>query len=168
MGDVNSKKNFHVLLTLIEQNPSLDLVISGRLAEPDYISEIKSETIRMGIDDRVHLTGPVTEEEKAWYLSNCHAYVHPSLAEGFGAPVVEAMKFGKPLFLSNRTSLPEIGGNVAFFFSSFEPGHMQQIYVEGMERYHREGMSSAIIGRGKEFDWEQSASRYLELYQSLY
>ena len=144
------------------------MVIAGRLAEPDYISGIKRQAEEMGIADRLHVTGPVPEEEKAWYLCNCLAFIHPSLAEGFGAPVVEAMSFGKPLFLSNRTSLPEIGGDIAFYFSSFEPDHMHQVFKEGMHQYTQKNMYEAIVRRGKEFDWEKNALKYLEVYKSLY
>jgi len=168
MGDLNTKKNYHVLLPLLQQNPDIDMVIAGRLAEPDYISDIRSQAATMGIADRLYVTGPVPEEQKAWYLCNCLAFVHPSLAEGFGAPVVEAMSFGKPLFLSNRTSLPEIGGDIAFYFSSFEPDHMHQVYQTGMSRYRDQNMYESIIQRGKEFDWEKNAKKYLEVYKSLY
>ncbi len=168
LGDVNTKKNFHVLLPLLMQNPDIDLVISGRLDEPAYVSRMESQAVHMGISDRLYLTGPVSEQEKAWYLSNCLAFMLPSLAEGFGAPVVEAMCFGKALFLSCRTSLPEIGGNVANYFTSFEPEHMQQVFKEGMQRFNQEGMAAEIIRRGHEFDWEKSSAKYLEVYQSLY
>ncbi len=168
MGDLNTKKNFHVLLALLEQNPDLDMVLSGRLDEPSYVAAVKQQAIISGIEDRLYITGPVSEEEKAWYLSNCMAFAFPSLAEGFGAPVVEAMKFGKPLFLSHRTSLPEVGGSAAFYFNSFDPESMQRVFKEGMQQYHQTNMSAAIMERGKEFDWQKSAAQYLKVYQSLY
>src|SRR5699024_4292864 len=87
MGYVNRKKNFHVLLPMLRDN-DYELVIAGRLDEPDYIYAIIEQAREMGIEERVHLLGPVSEEEKAWYFKNCLAYMHPSLAEGFGAPVV--------------------------------------------------------------------------------
>lgn len=144
------------------------MVISGRLDEPSYVAEMKQHAAISGIEDRLYITGPVSEEEKAWYLSNCMAFAFPSLAEGFGAPVVEAMMFGKPLFLSHRTSLPEVGGNAAFYFTSFDPEYMQRVFKEGMQRYHQTNMSAAIMERGKEFDWQKSAAQYLDVYQSLY
>jgi glycosyltransferase involved in cell wall biosynthesis len=166
MGYVNRKKNFHVLLPLIKER-DVELVISGRLDEADYVESIKSTAERMGIADRVFITGPVTEGEKSWYLNNCTAFVHPSLAEGFGAPVVEAMQFGKPLFLSDKTSLPEIGGEVAFYFSSFEEMHMRRIFEEGMHRYEKEQMGESVIRRSKVFDWRINAEKYLDVYKSL-
>jgi len=62
----------------------------------------------------VSLLGTISESDKIFYYKNCLAFAFPSLREGFGFPVLEAMTFGKPVFLSNKTSLPEIGGSHAF------------------------------------------------------
>jgi glycosyltransferase involved in cell wall biosynthesis len=53
---------------------------------------------------------------KQFYLSKCHAFVFPSIREGFGLP--QAMHFGKPVFLSNKTSLPEVGGKHAYYWDN--------------------------------------------------
>ncbi len=166
MGYVNRKKNYHVLLPLLKDE-SLEMVIAGKLDEPDYVSMIKQQATDMGVVNRLHLPGPVTDGEKSWYLQNCLAFVHPSLAEGFGAPVVEAMKFGKPLFISSLTSLPEIGGEVAFYFHNFEPCYMQEVFTTGMQRYHKENMSAAIKNRALQFDWRQKAKEYLAVYKKM-
>lgn len=167
MGYVNTKKNYHVLLALLK-NESIELVIGGRLDEPDYIEKMKQQAIKMGVFDRVHILGPVSEGEKGWYFQHCLAFVHPSLAEGFGAPVVEAMHFGKPIFLSSLTSLPEIGGDAAFYFPSFDPDKMQEVFFRGMIKYEKEMMIEQIKKRGMEFDWKEKAKQYLTVYQSLY
>ena len=109
MGYVNRKKNFHTLVPLLKDN-DFDLIIAGKLDEQDYVNKMRLQATKLGVSERLHILGPVSEEDKAWYLKNCLAFMLPSLAEGFGAPVVEAMQFGKPIFLSNLTSLPEIGG----------------------------------------------------------
>jgi glycosyltransferase involved in cell wall biosynthesis len=166
MGYVNRKKNFHTLVPLLK-NTEFDLVIAGKLDEPDYINKMRMHAGKLGVSERLHILGPVSEEDKAWYLNHCLAFMLPSLAEGFGAPVVEAMKFGKPLFLSNRTSLPEIGGDVAFYFNNFEPNHMQQVFSEGLFEYQKNGLKNKIVNRGNEFNWEKSAGEYLKVYQSL-
>jgi glycosyltransferase involved in cell wall biosynthesis len=167
MGYVNAKKNYHVLLPLLESNPGLDIVIAGRLDELDYISAMQATAARQGVADRLHITGPVSESDKAWYLQNCLAFVHPSLAEGFGAPIVEAMQFGKPLFLSNLTSLPEVGADVAYYFTSFDACHMQSVFKEGMQHFEINNIYERVIQRGKEFNWKESAKKYLDVYQSL-
>lgn len=167
IGYVNAKKNFHVLLPLLSDE-NLELVIAGRLDEADYIARMRKEAEALGVADRFHLLGPVSEQEKAWYFENCLAYMHPSLAEGFGAPVVEVMQFGKPLFLSALTSLPEIGGDCAFYFSSFDPFHMRDVFYAGMERYEKEGWAERIRQRGQLFDWNQKAGEYLAIYRRLF
>ena len=70
-------------------------------------------------------------------------------------------------FLSDKTSLPEIAGEAAFYFSSFEAADMQYVFKEGMQRFARHNMSALVIQRGQLFDWEQSAAKYLKVYQSL-
>ncbi len=166
MGYVNRKKNYHVLLPLLKDT-EYELVIAGRLDEDDYVNSIREEANRLGVADRVFLPGPVSEGEKGWYLRNCSAFVHPSLAEGFGAPVVEAMQFGKPLFLSDKTSLPEIGGDVSFYFTSFHGDEMRQTFLDGMQRFQQQNLSEALIARSRMFDWEKNAKQYIEVYRSL-
>ncbi len=166
MGYVNRKKNFHTLVPLLKQQ-DLELIIAGKLDEPDYVKKIKGLAEQSGVAERLHILGPVSEEDKAWYLKNCTAFMMPSLAEGFGAPVVEAMAFGKPLFLSDRTSLPEIGADVAFYFPDFEEENMMHVFHEGMREYQLNGLSQKIITRGKDFSWEEKAEKYLDVYRSL-
>jgi len=166
MGYVNRKKNFHTLVPLLK-NTDIDLIIAGKLDDSEYIHKIRTQARKLGVSERLHILGPVSEEDKAWYLKHCLAFMLPSLAEGFGAPVVEAMQFGKPLFLSNLTSLPEIGGDVAFYFNNFEPDHMLQVFNTGIFEYQKNGLVNKIKKRGNEFSWEEKANLYLKIYDSL-
>lgn len=166
MGYINRKKNYHVLLPLLE-NEGIEMVIAGRLDEPDYVNAILQQARKMGVADRLHLPGPVSEGEKAWYFQHCLAFVHPSLAEGFGAPVVEVMQFGKPLFLSSYTSLPEIAGDTAFYFQTFERDHLKRVFDNGLTEYSKNGLAERIRQRGQLFDWKQKAKEYLSLYKEM-
>lgn len=166
LGYVNRKKNYKVLLPLLE-NAGWELVIAGRLDEPDYVEAMRAEARQLGVEDRLHLTGPVSEEEKAWYLANCLGFVHPSLAEGFGAPVVEAMQFGKPLFLAHRTSLPEIAGEEAFYFHDFSPEHIRSVVEEGLICFGEEPRAERIRARGALYNWKEKARAYWAVYQTL-
>lgn len=166
MGYVNRKKNFHTLLPLLE-NSEIELVVAGRLDEPDYVGNMKKTAETLGVSERLNILGPVPEADKAWYFKNCMAFALPSLAEGFGAPVVEAMGFGKPLFLSNRTSLPEIGGDISFYFNSFEPVEMQRVFRDGMVEFNKNGLAQRIIRRGEAFSWQEKAAAYCRVYSSL-
>jgi glycosyltransferase involved in cell wall biosynthesis len=161
IGFIAPKKNFHVLPALLVGN-NYELIISG--IETPYKATIMEEAQRHGVADRVKITGTISEEDKAWYYKNCIAFVFPSIAEGFGLPVIEAMHFGKPVFLSTHTSLPEIGGDAAFYFESFEPEAMQNAFNKGMEEFESKGMQQKAIARANQFDWDETARQYLKLY----
>lgn len=120
-----------------------------------------------GYLQKVKLVGPVSENEKSWYFNNCYAFALPSTAEGFGLPVTEAMSVGKPLFLSDRTALPEIGGDVAFYFENFSAAHMKETFVAGMKQYKLFKMQEKIIEKGKEYNWDIAAQEYWKIYRSL-
>ncbi|HEY4649981.1 MAG TPA: glycosyltransferase family 1 protein [Pontibacter sp.] len=165
IGTVNRKKNFHVLPCLLQGN-NYNLVIAGTV-DPQYKAQILQEARRHGVEDRVLVVGPISDEEKYWYLNNCKAFLFPSIAEGFGIPVIEAMKFGKPVFLSNKTSLPEIGGEHAYYFENFDPGHMQQVFTRGLTHYDTQHPADKILAHSSKFDWLESARAYWQVYQSL-
>jgi glycosyltransferase involved in cell wall biosynthesis len=164
LGTVNSKKNFHVLIPLLENN-EYELVIAGK-PEPSYVTKIKEEAESLGVAGRVKVIGAINEQDKYWYYKNCSAFLFPSIAEGFGIPPIEAMKFGKPVFLSTTTSLPEIGGSVAYYFSDFEPKNMQAQFASGMEDYKTSQPEDKILKHAEQFNWEDSAKSYLAVYKN--
>ena len=142
-------------------------VIAGA-DDKGYRSELEMEAHRQGVAERVSFTGTVTEEEKWRLYEHCTAMIFPSLAEGFGLPVLEAMAFGKPVFLSDRTSLPEIGGTEAYYFKNFTPEHVQQVFSEGMNNYKNDPAKPQRLKKHTEkFTWDNAASAYLQFYQSI-
>lgn len=167
IGVIHRKKNFHVLLPLLKKN-SMELLIAGKPDDDHYISLLENEAKKMGVDEHVHLLGNVSEKEKSWYYYNCCAFALPSISEGFGMPVAEAMSCGKPLFLSNKTALPEIGGDVSFYFKDFNPDHMNEVFETGMKSYNSNKLSARIQERGRNFNWDRAAKQYLEVYRTLY
>jgi len=166
IGYVNKKKNFHSLLALLG-NPELELIIAGKLDDPEYARNLFIKAKRLGVEERVHLLGPISDDDKAWYYKHCTAFSLPSLAEGFGTPVVEAMKFGKPIFLSNRTSLPEVGGDVCFYFSNFDKDHMLKTFNKGLKEFEEKEYREKVINRGIQFNWEEKAKEYINVYRTL-
>lgn len=167
IGVMHRKKNFHVLLPLLK-NGWMELLIAGRKEDRHYYSYLKDQSKELGVEDNVHFLGQVSESEKSWYYNNCFAFAFPSISEGFGLPVVEAMSCGKPLFLSNKTALPEIGGDVSFYFRDFHPDHMQEVFNAGMKTYVNEGLATRIRARAYDFNWDKAALQYLDVYRSLY
>jgi glycosyltransferase involved in cell wall biosynthesis len=118
-------KNHEILFTAfnmyLKQNPTstLKLVCTGSIK--DRMNELSTAVRLMGLEDRIILFGYVTNEEFASILSACKALIFPSLYEGFGMPVLEAMFIGKPVLCSNTASLPEIAGKAALFFDPKKP-----------------------------------------------
>ncbi len=161
IGLLSVQKGFHLLPALLEGN-DYELVIAG--IETPHKNTIIEEAIKYNCLDRVIITGPVTDADKAWYYKNCLAFVFPSIAEGFGLPVIEAMYFGKPVFLARSTSLPEVGGDLAYYFDNFEPTYMQTVFNEGMQDYNQKNNAEAIIEHANKFSWEKTAQQYMQLY----
>lgn len=168
LGVICRKKNFHVLLPLIEQNQDMELLIAGRPDDTEYMHFIQKSARQLHVEDNVRLLGAITEPEKSWYYKNCYAFALPSIAEGFGLPVTEAMSLGKPVFLSDRTALPEIGKDVAFYFRDFNARHMQRVFRNGMQQYQQKNMEHAIREHSETFNWDRAANEYVEVYRSLY
>ncbi len=168
IGTINAKKNFHVLPCLLEGN-NKQLIIAGITDDEHYKIKIAEEAAKYGVQDRVIFAGAISENDKQWYMKNCEAFVFPSLAEGFGLPVIEAMYFGKPAVLAALTALPEIGGTAAYYFDSFEPAVMQQNYRAALMHFaaHPE-KENEIRARAKMFTWENAAREHLNVYKSLY
>jgi glycosyltransferase involved in cell wall biosynthesis len=165
IGQMYPRKNFHVLPPLLVGN-DYELVIAG-LHQTDYAKKIWEVATRYGVADRVVLTGPVPEEEKHWYYQHCSAFLFPSIAEGFGLPVIEAMQYGKPVFLSTATSLPEVGGCAAYYFPNFDATTVQESFQKGMQDYVAGSRAEAIRAHARKFSWQAAARQYIEIYKKL-
>ncbi|QKG53465.1 glycosyltransferase family 4 protein [Hymenobacter sp. BRD67] len=165
LGTINAKKNFHVLPALLQGN-DCELVVAGSFAEPTYVATIRAAAAQAGVADRVTILTSISEADKTWYYQHCQAYLQPSLAEGFGLPVVEAMQLGKPVFLSRLTSLPEVGGPAAYYFDDFSPESMRQVLAAGLARHSPERAATAQA-QARHFSWQQAAADYLAVYHEV-
>lgn len=128
IGVVKAKKNNHVLLPMMDLLPDYRLVIAGD-DKGAYAQHLREQLPHHA---NVQMLGTVDDDERRWLYAHCAGLVMPSLYEGFGLPVIEAMQWGKPVFCSQMTSLPEIGSSHAFYFPSFEPEAMAQTVRTGM------------------------------------
>lgn len=167
LGVMHPKKNWSVLLPLIQRFPDLNLVLAGSDRHA-YADGLRQQVKDLKLEKQVRITGPVSEARKAWLLQNCEALWFPSLSEGFGIPPIEAMSAGKPVFLSNLTSLPEIGGEAACYWDSFDPERMADVFERGMAEYRQNpARREELRQRAALFSWEKAASAYWQLYRSL-
>lgn len=168
IGVLFPKKNQEVLLNLITENER-ELVLITSSAKSEYKEKFLEKVKNLGLEKKVHILENVENNEKYFLLQHCESYCHPSLAEGFGIPPVEAMFFGKPVFLSNLTSLPEIGGDLAFYFNDFSSDSMKRIYDEGIEKFNadKENYIAKLKERASKFSYKSMAESYEGLYKRL-
>lgn len=167
IGIINPKKNFHVLVSLLKNLPDRKLVIAGN-KEHSYAGQIMTMAKQAGVEQRIFLPGVIDDATRYYLYENCESFAFPSLSEGFGLPVIEAMSLGKPVFLSELTSLTEVGGPEAYYWKSFDPGHMAEIYKKGMKNFKEDSDKVAKIKKWAEkFTWDEAAKRYLEIYRSI-
>ncbi|MBA2115452.1 glycosyltransferase family 4 protein [Bremerella alba] len=167
IGIIDRKKNFHVLLDLIQRLPNHQLVIAGQ-NDSEYAGEMRRTIEEFNLSDRVSIPGPVSDEQRQWLYENCEAFVFPSLTEGFGLPPIEAMTVGKPVFLARRTSLPEIGGQRAFYWDDFTAEHMFDVYQRGMQIFNASPEYAQLLQQAAaRFCWQESARQYVDLYRRI-
>ena len=167
IGQIQPKKNFHVLIPFLAQLPSdYELIIAGEHSNKEYVDDILKAAGTHNLDKRVHLVGSVTEAEKRFLYENCEAFVFPSIAEGFGMPVIEAMRFKKPVFSSDKTSLAEIGGDYAFFWNDFAVDSMKKVFEDGMIKADDIHLEMAY-DYSLQFSWEQNVKKHLEFYTKI-
>ena len=166
IGQIRQKKNFHVLLDAMKLLPQYNLVIAGEkgTAYSDMIEKrIATESI-----SNVFLTGTIHNSEKIWLYNNCEAFVFPSLFEGFGLPVIEAMSYGKPVISSDKTSLKEICADHAFILENFEPSHIAAKIQEGIDAYAKDPtLVKSNTEYARTFSYEKHMSEYLRLYREM-
>ncbi|HKX42721.1 MAG TPA: glycosyltransferase family 1 protein [Burkholderiaceae bacterium] len=158
-----ASKNPQSLIELAAAWPEQLIVLAGPPG-PD------AQRVRQQVDARgglpnLRMVHDVSDAQKAWLYANCQAFLFPSWTEGFGLPPLEAMHFGKPVFLSDRTSLPEIGGAFAAYFPSFEGVAMRRCIETESPRLL--AMSAAIRRHAATFSWDRAVQAYLAVYRRL-
>ncbi len=168
MGVIEPRKNLHVLIDFLAGLPSYHLVMAGDSSHP-YASEIKKRAVEAKVQERLIMPGEVFGATKGWLYDNCSAFLFPSRLEGFGMPILEAMSFGKPLFLSESTSVPEIGGPEAYYWTDFDPVKMKMIFNRGMEDFgsHREMKIASEKRWAQRFSWRTAAKEYHKIYMEI-
>jgi len=167
VGNCLIHKNFHVLFDLLPSLPSTRLVVAGKKATP-YGEHLEREIVRLGLTDRVVMPGEISDSDRQWLYENCEAFLFPSLTEGFGFPVLEAMQAGRPVFCSRKTSLPEIAGEAATFFDGFDAEALGAVYREGMRRFNADpAAAEKLRAHAASFTWAETARRYCRVYETV-
>jgi glycosyltransferase involved in cell wall biosynthesis len=167
VSTLQPRKNYRRLIQafapLAGRHQNLTLVIAG--GKGWKYEEILAEPERLGIGGRVLFPGFVAEPDLPALLSGAALFAYPSLYEGFGLPILEAMACGTPVIASDRSSLPEVVGDAGLQVDALDVEGL----TAGMERLlTEEGLRTELIGRGAgraaNFTWERAARELLAVY----
>lgn len=127
---------------------------------------VRQEIERKQLLGKVLLTGYVNRTVLEAYYSNAQLFALPSLNEGFGIPLLEAMHHGVPIVASNRGSIPEVVGDAAILFDPFSISDIKKAIVQGLTNEDLRGhMIQNGYQRIKKFSWEMVAKTTLQAYR---
>ncbi len=173
LGTLHPRKNlvrlveaFGQALVTLDSPGDLKLVIAGRRGW--LYEEIFARVQQLELESRVIFPGYVAEADKPALLSGALAYLFPSLYEGFGLPVLEAMACGTPVLTSNLSSLPEVAGEAALLV---DPHHSAAI-AAGLVRLLTEAdLRRRLVGRGfrqvERFSWSRAAAQVWQIIEAV-
>jgi glycosyltransferase involved in cell wall biosynthesis len=170
LGTIEPRKNLSSLLeayrVLRDQGSELGLVIVGKKG---WLYEGFFHRLReLGLEDEVLFTGFVPDGDLPAICSAAELFVFPSLYEGFGLPVLEAMACGAPVITSNVSSLPEVAGDAALLV---DPASVRELTEAMAVVLEDEELRTSLQSKGPrqaaKFSWERAARETLAVYQSV-
>ncbi len=172
-GAIHTRRNLERLIEAVaaagrELGRELELLILGTPAPFTPPVDIWGTARRCGMQDRVKHVEYVPEEDLLLLYNACGAFVYPSLYEGFGLPVIEAMACGTPVACSNVTSLPEVAGEAALYFDPASVEEMASAIArlagdEGL----RQELSQAGMRRAASFSWRRAAEETRRVFAEV-
>jgi glycosyltransferase involved in cell wall biosynthesis len=131
-------------------------------------SSVRAEVARLGLDDDVHFAGYVPDVDMPPLYSGAAALLLPSLYEGFGFPVLEAMACGAPVICSQVSSLPEVAGAAALFHAPLDDEELAAQIQQVLESPEvAAGLRQQGLAWAPRFRWETTAAATAALYRSL-
>lgn len=171
LGTMEPRKNIRVLIKafdLVKQDVRFkdhELVIAGR---PGYrAKEVYKTAAESPYSENIRFLSNVSDTDRMNLYSNARAFVFPSWFEGFGFPPLEAQACGVPVIASDRTSLPEILGSSALYFSPWRTGELadQMKRIETDSKV-RDNIVSAGAANVKKFTWLAAAAKLMNIFES--
>ena len=161
IGAIHPRKNVSRIIQAFNSfkkktQSNIQLVLAGRMAwQTDEIELQLKESI---YKDQIHLTGYLNTQDAVQYMRSAFAFVYPSLFEGFGVPVLEAMNAEVPVITSNVSSLPEVAGEAGLLV---DPKSVDEIANAMQQLAEDDSLRIQLIENGKrqreKFNWDQSA-----------
>jgi glycosyltransferase involved in cell wall biosynthesis len=141
------------------------IVVGGKAEAYQSLLDLVKQN---NLENEVKFLGQLEDRDTAYILSNADMFVYPSLYEGFGIPILEAMYYGVPVITSDISSLPEVGGKACVYIS---PYNIEEIKKSILNMLYNETLKSNNIEQGflqaEKFSWENSANQTLSVFLSV-
>ena len=170
VGTLQPRKNLTTLLdafaALLEQGRDVDLVIAGKRGW--LYESLFGRARSLGLQERVHWLGYVPPEDLPALLTGARAFAQPSLYEGFGLPILEAMACGTPVICSGVSSLPEVAGDAAILVDPHAVGELTQALrrVLDDDELHQE-LTRRGLQQVSRFSWARCAAETLTVLEMV-
>lgn len=171
VGTIEPRKNLHFLLEVFQRLPNrknnLKLVMVGKKGwrYEDFFQKLKE----LGLENDIVFLGYIPDSDLPAIYSMAEVFVFPSLYEGFGLPVLEAMACGTPVICSNTSSLPEVAGEAALLLppdNISEWIHALEHLLESKEL--RRDLSQRGLRQAARFTWHNTAFKTYKIYEEVY
>jgi glycosyltransferase involved in cell wall biosynthesis len=158
-------KNLHTLVQALPKLPGdVILVLPG--SPTDYEVELRERATQLGVSDRVRFPDWLSDADLEGLYALAEAFVLPSLIEGFGIPVLEAMIRGVPVACANVAALPEVVGNAALLFDPRNQNEVTQAAGRLLEdRQLADRLRKQGYDRARKFTWQRTGAASLRGYR---
>ncbi|HNT30118.1 MAG TPA: glycosyltransferase family 1 protein [bacterium] len=148
-------------------SPDIHLVLIGK-GTPEYVREMKQKAESSLVSDRVHFLGYVEDDELVALLSGALIYVQPSLYEGFGIPVIEAMACGIPVISTDAGALLEVVADAGLVCTAQDSTSLKDALVELISNdKKRNEMKKAGLKRSQAFSWKRTAQDIKTIFEQI-
>ncbi len=172
VGVIKERKNVFTIVKAYElfqkNNPGIDLVIAGKKTGT-YFEEISAYVRERGLENKIHFIGFISDNELSFLYQKAQALVFPSIVEGFGFPILEAMDVGLPVITSKSSSLGEIAADAALTVS---PKSKEEIAEAMQQMWNNSQVRATCIDRGRAratlFTWSGCAGKMLAVVRELH
>lgn len=170
VGRLNPYKNLKRLLeafALVRQQFDCELWLVGPV-DRRFLPAVQAQIQAQRLTEVVQFKNYVPREELPIILNQAIALVHPSLWEGFGLTVLEAMSCGTPVLVSDRSSLPEVVGDAGLYFDPLQPGAIAEaMRAVAQDSGLQQRLSAAALARSQQFSWERTSRITIQQLQAL-
>jgi glycosyltransferase involved in cell wall biosynthesis len=172
LGTLQPRKNIPSLVNAFadirEKLPEAKLVLAGNRKGANFDKKIEKVIKKNNLDDSVIFPGFIEEKDKPAIFKLATVFCYPSLYEGFGIPILEAMSQGTPVLASNIPSLREVARDGALFFDVEDLADFQKkLYTIYNDKNLRNTLVNFGLERVQIFSWKKSAEKIHEIYKNL-